>query len=199
MTRIITLLIALTLAASSAFAQSPGGGKGMHGAGALSEKEIKALEGGMGMGMAKIAELNQYPGPKHVLELADELELTEEQKAATQQLYGEVRARAVPLGRKIIDAESALERAFVDKTVSAESLEAALLEIGELRAQLRFAHMETHLRQRALLSEDQVATYDRLRAAQRSGHGMQRKGHGKMKGKRDGDAKMGCEKPCARQ
>ena len=201
MKRTIALLLALALTASPTLAQSPDGGMGMHKSGGLSQQEIKALEGGMGMGMAMIAETNQYPGPKHVLELADELELTDEQRAATQQLYGEVRSKAVPLGRQIIEAEAALERAFVEKTVDAASLEAAVLEIGALRARLRLAHLGAHLRQRAVLSEDQVATYAKLRAAQRGGggHGMHGEGHGKMKGKRHGEGQAGCEKPCAKQ
>ena len=34
------------------------------------------------MGLALAAELNGYPGPSHVLELADKLELSAEQRAA---------------------------------------------------------------------------------------------------------------------
>lgn len=204
MKRITTLLIALSLAASPAFAQSHGGGKGMSRSGALSEKEIEALEVGKGMGMARVAELNDYPGPKHVLELADELELTDAQKAKTQQLYGEVRANAIPLGRKLIAAEAALERAFVEKTVDAASLEAALLEIGELRARLRHVHMEAHVRQRALLSDDQVETYGRLRAVQRGG-ARAGAGHGKKqrmrlrKGDGHADEHAPCQKPCTNE
>jgi hypothetical protein len=37
----------------------------------LSEEDIAALLNGEGMGMAKAAELNGYPGPKHVLTLAN--------------------------------------------------------------------------------------------------------------------------------
>lgn len=37
---------------------------------ALSDDEIAALRNGEGMGMAKAAELNGYPGPIHVLSLA---------------------------------------------------------------------------------------------------------------------------------
>jgi len=44
---------------------------------ALSEDEIAALRNGEGMGMAKAAELNGYPGPIHVLALVAQLGLTE--------------------------------------------------------------------------------------------------------------------------
>jgi len=36
----------------------------------LSDEDIAALRKGEGMGMAKAAELNGYPGPAHVLDMA---------------------------------------------------------------------------------------------------------------------------------
>jgi hypothetical protein len=53
---------------------------------ALSATEIAAYVEGKGQGFAKPAELNGYPGPMHVLELADQLALTTEQKAASEAL-----------------------------------------------------------------------------------------------------------------
>ena len=38
---------------------------------ALSDHEVSALLDGHGSGFAKAAELNGYPGPTHVLDLAD--------------------------------------------------------------------------------------------------------------------------------
>lgn len=40
---------------------------------ALSDKQIADLQAGRGMGLALSAELNGYPGPVHVLELAERL------------------------------------------------------------------------------------------------------------------------------
>jgi hypothetical protein len=48
---------------------------------ALSDDEVTALSKGEGMGMAKAAELNGYPGPVHVLALAAQLGLTEASNA----------------------------------------------------------------------------------------------------------------------
>src|SRR5689334_17464381 len=42
---------------------------------ALSPADVAALLKGEGMGMAKAAELNGYPGPLHVLTLSQELKL----------------------------------------------------------------------------------------------------------------------------
>ena len=43
---------------------------------ALSAEDISGYLQGQGMGFAKAAELNGFPGPKHVLDLSDELELS---------------------------------------------------------------------------------------------------------------------------
>ena len=43
---------------------------------ALTDQQIADLRAGRGMGLALAAELNGYPGPMHVLELADRLSLS---------------------------------------------------------------------------------------------------------------------------
>ena len=47
---------------------------------ALSAEQLANLREGRGMGLSLPAELNGYPGPKHVLELADGLGLTPAQR-----------------------------------------------------------------------------------------------------------------------
>ena len=79
---------------------------------ALSEQQISDLRAGRGMGLALAAELNGYPGPLHVLELADQIELSGEQRQRVQQLYDTMKAEAVPVGEMLIAHESALDRAF---------------------------------------------------------------------------------------
>jgi hypothetical protein len=54
---------------------------------ALSEQQIADLRAGKGMGLALAAELNGYPGPMHVVELGDKLNLTSQQRQRVQQLY----------------------------------------------------------------------------------------------------------------
>jgi hypothetical protein len=129
----------------------------------LSEQEIEALRRGDGMGFAKLAELNHYPVPKHVLDISDELALSSSQQVPTEQLYEEMRLNALALGEKLQAAESGLDRAFEDESINSQLLEIALLEIGKLRAQLRYTHLETHLRQRQLLNPEQILIYDSTR------------------------------------
>src|SRR5687768_9587041 len=49
---------------------------------ALSPEEIEGYQKGAGLGYAKPAELNSYPGPLHALEMAERLGLSEEQRDA---------------------------------------------------------------------------------------------------------------------
>src|SRR5438477_9111603 len=65
---------------------------------ALSGEDIAALRNGDGMGLAKAAELNGYPGPRHVLALARELRLSETQSAQVTGIRDRMRAAARPLG-----------------------------------------------------------------------------------------------------
>ena len=62
--------------AQVAFAQSPYAGMQARSIKALSEQQIADLKAGRGMGLALAAELNGYPGPAHVLEVADQLGLS---------------------------------------------------------------------------------------------------------------------------
>src|SRR6266487_3673148 len=104
------LIIVATTAIGATQTTSPYTGQEQRTIKALSDREISDLTEGRGMGLAKAAELNSYPGPLHVLELARELDLTDTQRAATQSLYARMRERAQPLGIKIIAAERELDR-----------------------------------------------------------------------------------------
>jgi quercetin dioxygenase-like cupin family protein len=143
--------------------QSPYSGQELRQIHSLSDKEIEALQHGDGMGFAKLAELNHYPGPRHVLDLAEQLGLSASQVDATKQLYEEMHSKAVAYGEQLLAAESNIDHAFMDGSISTESLEAALLDIGKIRAQLRFVHLESHLRQTAILTREQISLYDTVR------------------------------------
>ena len=64
------------------------------------------------MGLAKAAELNGYPGPAHVLELASQLGLSAEQLAMTRALFTSMEQRAKELGRQLVAAEQSLDTLF---------------------------------------------------------------------------------------
>ena len=67
---------------------------------ALSTSEIEGLKNGKGMGLAKAAELNHYPGPKHVLDEAMKLSLTKLQLTKTNDLFESMKKEAITVGNK---------------------------------------------------------------------------------------------------
>src|SRR5262245_59605560 len=111
MSRTVVCCTVVWLAAAvSANAQSPYAGQESRAIKALSPQEISDYLSGKGMGLAKTAELNGYPGPAHVLELAAQLHLTAEQQAKTGVLFQKMQARAIALGKELVEAERALDR-----------------------------------------------------------------------------------------
>jgi Spy/CpxP family protein refolding chaperone len=130
---------------------------------ALSADEVQGYLEAKGMGMAKAAELNGYPGPAHVLELAGQLGLDEAQRKASQVLFESMRARASAAGSELIAKERELDRLFAAGRIDEVELAARLRDIGALQAQIRGIHLNAHLRQKALLTAEQVETYNRLR------------------------------------
>ncbi len=130
---------------------------------ALSREEMAELAAGEGMGLALAAELNGYPGPRHVLDLAGQLGLTDEQRTRIQQLFDAMKSEAVPIGQKLIAAERDLNRAFAERTITPERLQAATAAIAEIRGKLRDTHLKYHLATAALLSPDQIRRYSELR------------------------------------
>ena len=160
---------------ASANPPSPYAGQEARDIKALSAQEVQDYLAGKGMGLAKAAELNGYPGPMHVLELAESLNLSAEQKARTQELFASMKKNAVDLGRRLIDEERKLDKLFASRSVSPGTLNAALERIGKLQAQIRQAHLQAHLTQTEILSEIQTAKYVELR-----GYGSHPAGHGEQ-------------------
>ncbi|MBM3540392.1 MAG: periplasmic heavy metal sensor [Alphaproteobacteria bacterium] len=115
------------------------------------------------MGLALAAELNNYPGPLHVLELAEGLHLSAEQRARTQALIDAMKAESIRLGERLLAQEAELDRLFAERRVTRESLEAATSRIGVLQGELRATHLRYHLTMAEMLSPAQVARYAELR------------------------------------
>lgn len=159
---------------AGASAQSSSAGQEGQAIKALSPQEIGDYLAGKGMGLAKAAELNGYPGPAHVLELAAELELTVEQQVKTQALFQKMHADAVALGKALVEAERALDQLFASGTVTAALLASSVARIGTLQGQLRRVHLDAHLEQTTLLTPPQIAKYLQLRRYTARDHG----GHG---------------------
>ena len=92
----------------------------------LSEEQVQAYLEGRGMGMGMAAEANGYPGPMHVLELADSLGLSEEQRQRTAAVFAQVKAEAQQLGKEIVAQEQALDAMFASGAIDVSSITPAL-------------------------------------------------------------------------
>jgi Spy/CpxP family protein refolding chaperone len=162
MKRFIALAAVMVLATQSS-AQQPYKGLQHRPIKALSDEQLADLRAGRGMGLALAAELNGYPGPVHVIELADQLSLSSEQRARVQLLYEQMRTEAVPLGERLIAQEQKLDGFFAHRTITAENLASATAQIGQTHAALRTAHLRYHLLTLEALTPEQVQRYSELR------------------------------------
>jgi len=153
--------------AATAFAKeghvSPYAGETAREIKALSPDYLSGLRAGAGLGFAKSAELNGYPGPAHLLELAEAIPLKATQTAAIQGIFERMQAEAIALGAELIEAERRIEGAFRDRSIDEAGLARLTAAAGAANARLRARHLAAHLEAAALLSHPQIAAYERLR------------------------------------
>lgn len=159
----IALSTLLLLSSAAAIAQGPYAGMQARTVKALSQEQVSDLSAGRGMGLALAAELNGYPGPAHVLELADKLELSPDQRSRILALFNSMKSEAQPLGVKLIDEESDLDKLFASKLITPESLRASTAAIAVTQGTLRETHLKYHLSTAAILTSEQVHRYAELR------------------------------------
>src|SRR3954470_23998089 len=115
-------LFAAAAISSVARADSPYSGQQTRDIKSLSQEETADLQAGRGMGMAKAAELNHYPGPAHVLELKAALGLSANQLRAIENSFQRMSATAKMLGAALIEHEHALDGMFADGSITADAL-----------------------------------------------------------------------------
>lgn len=166
--RVLVMAAVLTLLAGPALAQhqhahSPYAGLDSRHIKALSAEQLADLKAGRGMGLALAAELNGYPGPLHVLELADRLQLSSEQTLGVDSLYRAMQSEAIAAGAKLITAERELDRQFAAGDITPATLTALTAQIGQHQGELRAVHLKYHLSTAALLSPEQRRRYGELR------------------------------------
>ena len=144
---------------------------------ALSARDIDDYKNGKGMGFAKSAELNHYPGPLHLRQMAEEIKLSPDQLARIHLIEMAMKAAAKALGEKILGHEHALDTLFAEGSATPPAIRRLTREIGRLRGDLRAVHLEAHVLVRPFLTRHQVVTYDRLRGYGKAG--QRHSGHGK--------------------
>jgi Spy/CpxP family protein refolding chaperone len=134
---------------------------------ALSQEEIAGLLGGEGMGFSLVAELNGFPGPRHVLDLADRLGLDPVQRTRASAIEAEMKTAAIRIGRDVVALEAELDRLFREGMAEASAIQRLSGQIGDKRSALRAVHLEAHLAMAQVLKPEQQMQYMTLR-----GYGM---------------------------
>lgn len=130
---------------------------------ALSSHQIADLKAGRGMGLSLPGELNGYPGPKHVLELGDQLGLDTAQRQSATRLIAAMQFGAVGTGTVLIDLERRLEALFADQSATSADIQDLTGQIGAAQSRLRSIHLQAHLLMRDALKPEQIRRYAMLR------------------------------------
>jgi Spy/CpxP family protein refolding chaperone len=124
-----------------------------------SDERADGLRRGLGMGLAKPADDNGYPGPRHVLDAADELGLTPDQRQKTAELVARMQAEAIPASARLLADEDALAALFKDKEADLGNITAAVDTATHSLAAVQVIHLKYHLAMRALLTPAQLSAY----------------------------------------
>lgn len=130
---------------------------------ALAPEQVDDLLAGRGAGFALAAELNHYPGPAHVLELADQIELSADQERVVRDIEAAMRGEARRLGAELVELERELDRAFRSGRVDEGTMTALVTDVATVEGALRATHLRAHLQTRDVLTTDQLERYDRVR------------------------------------
>lgn len=146
--------------------QSPYAGQQNRKLKAFPARVVQKLKKGSGMpfyGMAKAAELNSYPGPKHILDASDKMQLTDEQEVQIQTIFDEMHQQAILLGDSLLTVEQRIDDAFSSQSIKRGQLQQWVNQSAEIYGQLRFCHLQAHLKARNVLTEKQIEHYDKWR------------------------------------
>jgi len=131
----------------------------------LAPEQVRGLQKGEEMGLARSAELNGYPNPARVLEAArtGKIDLFADQREAIERVRAAAEAKAQDLGRQILAQEASLEAGFRIGRVADAELSQRVQEIAGGLAELRLTHLRAHLLTAALLRPEQIEEYYQFR------------------------------------
>ena len=129
----------------------------------LTPQEVRELRNGEGMGLARAAELNSFPGPRHLLDLKADLDLTREQIARIEAIHAKMKTRAIAKGKVILQAELHLSNLFATGRPTVAETTRMTEHLGIMRGQLQAIHLLAHIESTRELTADQIERYDRLR------------------------------------
>jgi hypothetical protein len=105
------------------------------------------------------------------------LQLSVEQRRRSQMIFEDMKAKAVSLGKQLVEKERLLDSRFAAANISDAELLQLVTEISVLHGKIRAVHLQAHLAERAALTANQLMRYDALRGYQASGTHGQHDGH----------------------
>ncbi len=129
----------------------------------LTPQEVRELRNGEGMGLARPAELNSFPGPRHLLELKSALDLSEMQVERIEAIRRKMKTQAVAKGEEILQAEQHLADLFASGHPTVTAVNRITEQLGIMRGQLQAIHLVAHVESARHLTVEQIRNYDRLR------------------------------------
>jgi Spy/CpxP family protein refolding chaperone len=172
----MAVVTGIALVPMSTWSQHSGGGHAggqagrPHGSGAgqlaaqRCETEFEQVIGqGRGFGMAFAADRHGYPGPMHVLELREQLQLSVEQTRQIEALMQAMFAESRPRSARLLEAEGRLSALFAGGRAEEAAVRAAVADVEQARREVRLVHLLTHLRTRDLLTGEQRRLYHEAR------------------------------------
>jgi Spy/CpxP family protein refolding chaperone len=129
----------------------------------LTYEEYMNYKMGKDPGMAKAADMNNYPGPMHVLNWEKELKLSVNQKSQIQSIYDIMKKKTAEMGDLIFKEEKKLNDLFASGKANEGSIIYYSNKIGLLQGELRNTYLQAHLKTQQMLTIDQVKKYRKLR------------------------------------
>lgn len=142
----------------------PGGGPPGRGMGGGMKGGGQHDMGKRGPGMlAHLAEKNGYPGPMHVLKMADELGLSSKQLNQLRKLRDTVYLESTQRKDKIHDLTAGLERLFAGQKANEGRVRKVVQEIGKLQGEIQMIHLTAHLKTKNVLTQEQLGKYAQMR------------------------------------
>ncbi|MEM7646715.1 MAG: hypothetical protein AAF203_07400 [Pseudomonadota bacterium] len=133
---------------------------------AITQNDLEGLEKGSGMpfgGMAKAAELNGLPGPRHVLDMEEEIQLSKTQKKQVAEIFEKMNREARKWGAELIEIERLMDTKMKTGEIKSGSLQRLVRQSAIKYGELRFSHLVAHLETAKVLSKDQVQIYNKVR------------------------------------
>jgi Spy/CpxP family protein refolding chaperone len=109
--------------------------------------------------MTHIAEVNNYPSPKKVLQFSKDLNLTETQRNQLKTTLSEMNRKALEMSKFLIAEETKFNTLFETNKVNEGSLVYYTNKIGLLHGELRNAYLKAHFRTSRILTTVQLKKY----------------------------------------